>query len=643
MPGIRNTRTNSSGRHAGATRPHTSAKRTLASVGVAVVLLVALVASGCTAPSPSPTGPTPEPPGNPYAGNPYAGNPYAGKDFAALVDVGGGRTIWTECTGRGSPTVVLMSGKGNGAEDWSLILDPDDPAHRSPTDDVSAGLGELHRSDRAVLPSVARTSRVCTYDRPDIRWDDEQVTTPRPQPHTADLDVSDLHALLAAIGETGPVVLAAHSYSGLVATLYARTHPDDVAGLVMVDTASEVLEQLVTPGALDRWDESNATTNDAVREGVLVKDAFARINAAGPLPDVPSIVLVADKPWRTDLVPPEDLEGEHTTFDDWLAMGTELGVRLGAKKTLTATNSGHAVYLYEPALVASSIREVVEDVRAGGANQGRSVDIGGGRAMYIECRGTGSPTVVLVSGLQVAGDLWDSPLGKSPTVFPSVGHRTRVCTYDRPGAARAQAAGGFSRSTPVPQPAAPSDAVADLHALLGAAGESGPYVLVAHSFGGVIARMFANAHPAEVKGMVLLDSFSPELRAGFTDEEWETWKTLNTTRPEVIEDYPDVERIAFDQAVQQGRDGGSIPPMPLVVITADHPTDTTGAPGVPDGFGELIDRVHRAAQGKVAQLVPGARWITRSHSGHNVMLDQPQLVTDVTLDVVAAVREGRRA
>ena len=136
--------------------------------------------------------------------------------------------------------------------------------------------------------------------------------------------------------------------------------------------------------------------------------------------------------------------------------------------------------------------------------------------------------------------------------------------------------------------------------------------------------------------MVLLDSFSPELRAGFTDEEWETWKTLNTTRPEVIEDYPDVERIAFDQAVQQGRDGGSIPPMPLVVITADHPTDTTGAPGVPDGFGELIDRVHRAAQGKVAQLVPGARWITRSDSGHNVMLDQPQLVTDVALDVVAA-------
>ncbi len=61
------------------------------------------------------------------------------------------------------------------------------------------------------------------------------------------------------------------------------------------------------------------------------------------------------------------------------------------------------------------------------------VEIGGGRKMYIECRGSESPTVVLISGLPIAGDLWDSPLGKSPTVFPTVAKTTRVCTYDRPG------------------------------------------------------------------------------------------------------------------------------------------------------------------------------------------------------------------
>ena len=50
-------------------------------------------------------------------------------DSARLVDIGGGRKMYLECRGTGSPTVVLISGKGNGAADWNEILDPDDPAH----------------------------------------------------------------------------------------------------------------------------------------------------------------------------------------------------------------------------------------------------------------------------------------------------------------------------------------------------------------------------------------------------------------------------------------------------------------------------------------------------------------------------------
>ena len=64
------------------------------------------------------------------------------------------------------------------------------------------------------------------------------------------------------------------------------------------------------------------------------------------------------------------------------------------------------------------------------------VDIGG-RNIYVQCKGEGSPTVVLVSGNPVAADLWDSPLGKSPTVYQTVSQDTRVCAYDRPGTARA--------------------------------------------------------------------------------------------------------------------------------------------------------------------------------------------------------------
>jgi pimeloyl-ACP methyl ester carboxylesterase len=227
-------------------------------------------------------------------------------------------------------------------------------------------MGELVASDDAVFPSIARTTRVCTYDRSDIRFDGE-VTTPREQPHTVDLDVEDLHALLAAIGEPEPYVFVSHSYGGLVSTLYARTYPDSIAGLVMVDTVSEVMEELVTPGALQWWDDVNSATDDVVREGVMIKDAFARINAAGPMPDVPAIVLVADKPFRTDLVPPEQLEGEHTTFDDWVAMVTRLGADLGAK-TISETNSGHNIYMYNPELVIDSIEEIVDTVRAGGGD-----------------------------------------------------------------------------------------------------------------------------------------------------------------------------------------------------------------------------------------------------------------------------------
>jgi pimeloyl-ACP methyl ester carboxylesterase len=288
----------------------------------------------------------------------------AGQDFAQLVDIGEGREIWATCAGQGSPTVVLISGHGNGAEDWSLIIEPDDPVLDAPGDDLSAGMGELVASDDAVFPSIARTTRVCTYDRPDIRVTGE-VSTPRSQPHTVDLDVEDLHALLAAIGEPEPYVLVSHSYGGLVSTLYARTYPESVASLVMVDTVSEVMEELVTPGALQWWDDVNSATNDVVREGVLIKDSFAQINAAGPMPDVPAIVLVADKPFRTDLVPPEQLQGEHTTFDDWVAMVTRLGADLGAK-TITETNSGHNIYMYNPELVIESIREIVDTVRDGG-------------------------------------------------------------------------------------------------------------------------------------------------------------------------------------------------------------------------------------------------------------------------------------
>jgi len=119
------------------------------------------------------------------------------------------------------------------------------------------------------------------------------------------------------------------------------------------------------------------------------------------------------------------------------------------------------------------------------------IDIGVGRKMYLECSGSGSPTVILESGYRNDADIWSTELepGMSP-VFSQVAKFTRVCAYDRPGTFLD--ADHLGRSTPVPMPRTARDLVSDLHALLQTAHIPGPYVFAAHSFGGIFARLYAS-------------------------------------------------------------------------------------------------------------------------------------------------------
>jgi pimeloyl-ACP methyl ester carboxylesterase len=84
--------------------------------------------------------------------------------------------------------------------------------------------------------------------------------------------------------------------------------------------------------------------------------------------------------------------------------------------------------------------------------------------MYIECHGSGSPTVLLISGTDTASDLWHAADQKGPTVYDDIQKTTRVCAYDRPGAPHLDQT--FSRSDPAPQPTSPQNGVDDLVALL---------------------------------------------------------------------------------------------------------------------------------------------------------------------------------
>ena len=278
----------------------------------------------------------------------------------------------------------------------------------------------------------------------------------------------------------------------------------------------------------------------------------------------------------------------------------------------------------------------------------KRVDIGGGRMMYIECHGSGSPTVLLISGTDTASDLWHATNQKAPTVYDEIQKTTRVCAYDRPGAPHLDQS--FSQSDPVRQPTSPQNGVDDLVALLKAADVPGPYVLVAHSFSGTIARVFAGEHPNEVKGIVFVDVLTPELRAQMTPEEWKVWKRINARPAKALAAYPDLERQDFDETLDQTAAATALKPMPVVVLTAsDKYIDVVPKlikagelpSGTPPDFGAVVDRTNSAAQKELAALVPGTVHITDTRSGHNIMIDNAPIVIQAIRTVVDAVRAGK--
>ena len=172
-----------------------------------------------------------------------------------------------------------------------------------------------------------------------------------------------------------------------------------------------------------------------------------------------------------------------------------------------------------PGLLAQSIATPEVDGHFAGL-----VDVGG-RKLYFECEGAGSPTVILEAGFRTRADLWSDDLiqpdAPRTMVLPGVAEFTRVCAYDRPVTATVRDGELLtSRSDAVSMPRTAEEAVADLHALLEAASIPGPYVLVGHSFGGLFVRLYAATHPADVVGLVLVDAFSEAMEDEMTPEQW---------------------------------------------------------------------------------------------------------------------------
>jgi pimeloyl-ACP methyl ester carboxylesterase len=273
------------------------------------------------------------------------------------------------------------------------------------------------------------------------------------------------------------------------------------------------------------------------------------------------------------------------------------------------------------------------------------VDIGGGRRLWLECRGSGSPTVILEAGYRSPATVWTDdfvqPDEPRAMVLEGVSAFTRVCAYERPGAA------GViddvlqpSRSDPVPMPRTAESVVADLHALLQAAGVPGPYVLVGHSLGGLFVRLYAATYPAEVAGLVLVDAWSEGLQEELTPEQWERYVGFNSVVPPQMSEYPDYETVDFAAASAAMSDAAAahpLGPVPLAVIAKGQPFGLNEEDlGFPP---EELERAWRAAQEGLAALAPAARLEIAAESGHYVQLQQPELVIDAVRAVVEAVRD----
>ena len=283
-----------------------------------------------------------------------------------------------------------------------------------------------------------------------------------------------------------------------------------------------------------------------------------------------------------------------------------------------------------------SLFQIAVVTAAEGNNLGGLIDIGGGRKMYLECRGTGSPTVVLISGTRGAHDDWTDLIDpKNPTgvtkpgesaVFPQVSKFTRVCAYDRPGTTLND--NTVTDSTPVRQPTTAQQGVADLHALLTAAKEPGPYVLVGHSWGGLIARLFASTYPDEVSGLVLVDPASEFLKSSLTPAQWATYikATKRLIEPNGLEAPDHPRTLELLHGTPQVRS------MPVIVLTSDKRFDF-GAGG-PETW-----TAWRTAQDRLSNVL-NAKHVSDTNSGHVIQMEQPQLVVDAIEQVVKAIRSG---
>lgn len=151
-------------------------------------------------------------------------------------------------------------------------------------------------------------------------------------------------------------MLVGASWGGMVASLFARSHPPAVAGLVFSDAASASLKDELTADQWNAWMHVIATSTPPGHEAPDYDSSVAELRAAPAPPAVPTIVLTADKPWNLPI------GDAGATWPAWLVAQGRLAASFHARH-VTDTASGHGIAVENPRVVVEAIRDVVRAVR----------------------------------------------------------------------------------------------------------------------------------------------------------------------------------------------------------------------------------------------------------------------------------------
>ncbi len=234
--------------------------------------------------------------------------------------------------------------------------------------------------------------------------------------------------------------------------------------------------------------------------------------------------------------------------------------------------------------------------------------------------GQGSPTILCESGLGDTSQTWS-------TLQSRLSLLTTVCSYDR---------AGLGHSDPAPVPRTLKSMVRDLAVLLGTVQLPPPYVLVGHSFGGLLVRLYASQHPAAVAGIVLIDSSHEEKEQRFESVlQGELRQRHRAAWHDPAKNAEQVDRRRSSDELRQAPRHFAVP---LLVLTRGRPLPLT-----PPWPPAALAQIEKELQQTLLAESPQSHQIIATESGHFIHHDEPELVIQLLQQMVDAIRRSTQA